>query len=171
MRATSLPVKPVSAELQRRVEAFLHREAHLLDEARFDEWNELFTADGMYWMPLTFDQPDPVHHASLFYENAMMREVRIRRLREQHAWSQQPRTHTSRVVGNVLVESSSEPGAPLIVRSTFHLMEWRKGRDLRLLGGSYHHRLEESGDGWRIKLKRVELISRDGVQDPLEIFV
>jgi benzoate/toluate 1,2-dioxygenase beta subunit len=160
----------IPADLHRRVEAFLHYEAYLLDQARFEEWNELFCEDGMYWMPLTFDQPDPIHHASLFYENAMMREVRVRRLRQQHAWSQQPRTHTARLVGNIIAQPSPEAGASLFVHSTFHLMEWRKGRDLRLLGGSYQHTLVERGESWRIKLKRVDLISRDGPQEPLEIF-
>ena len=32
-------------------ERFLIHEARLLDEARFDEWLALFTADAWYWVP------------------------------------------------------------------------------------------------------------------------
>lgn len=31
---------------------FVHAEARMLDEGRFDDWLTLWAADGMYWMPL-----------------------------------------------------------------------------------------------------------------------
>ena len=34
------------------VQQFLYREAHLLDQRRFDEWLALFTTDVRYWMPV-----------------------------------------------------------------------------------------------------------------------
>src|ERR1700676_892500 len=37
---------------------FVYREARLIDEKRLDEWYELFTDDGLYWMPLVRGQPD-----------------------------------------------------------------------------------------------------------------
>lgn len=169
---TSAQAHPVSsaADLQRDIEQFLYQEAWLLDHRQWDDWDNLFTEDGLYWVPLVHGQSDPYSHVSLFCENAVMRDVRIRRLEQQHAWSQQPPTHTARVVGNVQIDLQEDPAA-LMVRSTFHLTEWRKGRELRVLGGSYLHDLRKRGDRWRILLKRVNLINCDGIHDPLEIFI
>ncbi len=169
MRSAS--AKDIALQTQLSVQSFLHHEATLLDNRALAEWNGLFTDNGIYWVPLSFDQPDAVNHASLFYENAMMREVRIRRLDQVRAWSQHPRTRTARLIGNIVIEPCAGPVEELTVRSTFHLLEWRKGRELRLLGGGYTHTLIQEGGSWRIKLKRVDLIDRDGVHEPFEMFI
>jgi benzoate/toluate 1,2-dioxygenase beta subunit len=150
------------------VSAFLFHEARLLDARRWHEWLELFTPDGMYWAPLTHDQPDPVNHVSLFYEDAMLRDVRARRLEEKRAWSQQPVTQAARIVGNIIVLSAQDD--VFIVGSTFHMLEWRR-QEHRMLGGQYTHTLRRSGNSWRIALKRIDLINREGVQDTLETFL
>ena len=49
----------------RSVEKFLFYEARLLDQGRLEEWGQLFTDDGIYWVPATVDQPDPIPHVSL----------------------------------------------------------------------------------------------------------
>ena len=45
-----------------RCEQFLVHEARLLDEARFDEWLALFTADGWYWVPSEPEPGQPARH-------------------------------------------------------------------------------------------------------------
>ena len=69
---------------------FVYREARLLDEKRFDEWYELFTEDGFYWVPLAHDQVDPLDHTSLAYEDRLLLKLRIERLKSPRAFSQQP---------------------------------------------------------------------------------
>lgn len=150
------------------VSAFLFHEARLLDQRRWQDWLALFAEGGMYWAPLTFDQPDPIDHASLFYEDALLREVRAQRLEEKRAWSQQPVTQAARIVGNVTL--LPEQDGNIVVTSTFHMLEWRR-RDQRLLGGQYTHWLRREAGGLRIVLKRVDLINREDVQDTLETFV
>jgi 3-phenylpropionate/cinnamic acid dioxygenase small subunit len=44
---------------------FVVREARVLDEHRFEDWLDLFTEDGHYWMPLEWGQTDPVLVGSL----------------------------------------------------------------------------------------------------------
>lgn len=152
-----------------RIIQFLHAEAHLLDQAQYREWDALFTEDGMYWVPLTHEQEDPFNHTSLFFEDSILRDVRIRRLAQPHAWSQDPPTRTARIVGNIMVtESSAER---MVVRSSFQMVEWRKRREQRLLAGAYVHHLVADGDSFKISLKRVNLINCDGVQDPFEVFI
>ncbi|WP_207459919.1 aromatic-ring-hydroxylating dioxygenase subunit beta [Azospirillum sp. SYSU D00513] len=163
----------------RSIERFLYREARLLDERRWSEWLALFAEDGVYWAPLTHDQPDWIDHASLFHEDALMRQVRARRLEEKRAWSQQPPTHTARIVGNVHFDEEARwpgpgpgqgPEPRIVVRSTFHVMEWRHDTK-RLLGGFYTYHLLPEGESFRIALKRVDLIDREGAHEMLEVFL
>ena len=155
-------------DLLAEVSAFLFHEARLLDQRDWDAWLALFAKDGMYWAPLTHDQPDPIDHVSLFYEDALLREVRARRLEEKRAWSQQPVTQAARIVGNVFVRSAY--GSDAVVCSTFHMLEWRR-HEHRMLGGQYTHTLRRHGSSWQIVLKRIDLINREGVQDTLETFL
>ena len=62
-------------------ERFLLQEARLLDEARFDDWLALFTADAWYWVPSEPDQADPAETVSLIYDDRRLLETRVRRLR------------------------------------------------------------------------------------------
>ena len=69
---------------------FVLREARLLDEKRFDEWYELFTDDGIYWMPLEWGQTDPQLTTSLMYEDKLLLTIRIERLKGKRTYSQKP---------------------------------------------------------------------------------
>ncbi len=69
---------------------FVQAEARLLDAKRFDDWNTLFTDDAFYWLPATPDQPDPDNWTSHLYEDKLLRDVRIERLKSARAFSQQP---------------------------------------------------------------------------------
>jgi len=129
----------------------------------------LFTGDGHYWVPLTRGQPNPHDHASLFHENAILRDVRIRRLEEAHAWSQQPPTRAVRLIGNIMIETAEAD--EIVVRSAFQLTEWRKARDVRLVSGHYRHNLVRTGSTFGIRLKRVDLVNCDGIHDPFELFL
>lgn len=158
-------------DFQHDIEQYLYREAAFLDDRDWEGWEALFADGGTYWVPLAHDQKDALNHASLFYEDAMMREVRRRRLEHVRAWSQLPATQTARVVGNVMITSGSRSQGELTVRSTFQLAEWRARRDLRQLAGRYTHTLVLVEDEWRIRQKRVDLINCDGVHHALEVFI
>jgi benzoate/toluate 1,2-dioxygenase beta subunit len=151
------------------VSAFLVQEAHLLDEGRLRDWDALFAEGGRYWVPLQPLQPDPHRHASLFYEDEVMRDVRIRRLEEAHAWSQQPPTRAARLVGNIMIVR--EEAGLIETRASFQLSEWRKGRTLHHLAGHYSHHLVREGGALRIQLKRVDLLNCDGIHEPFELFL
>ncbi|WP_239018208.1 aromatic-ring-hydroxylating dioxygenase subunit beta [Sphingomonas flavalba] len=158
------------ADILAAVTAFLFEEAALLDQRRWFDWLELFTPDGMYWAPLRPDQPDPINHVSLFYEDAMMREVRARRLEEKRAWSQQPQVHAARIVGNIRLGTATVPGET-VVHSTFLMAESRLSLPQRLLSGFYTHRLLPRGDGFAIVEKRIDLIDSEEVHATLEAFL
>jgi len=158
----------VDEAIKSEIEQFLYREARLMDRGEWEAWLDLFAEGGMYWVPLAHDQPDPVNHASIYYENAMMREVRVRRLRETRAWSQQPPTRTVRIVGNVTIEDASADAA--VALSSLHVMEFRPD-ERRLMGALCRHELTREGGDWRIALKRVDLADCDAPLLALELFL
>lgn len=159
----------VPGDTLRELEQFLYREARLLDERRFWEWDRLFTDSGMYWAPQQHGQANPFEHISLFWENRMLREVRIRRMENPRNWSQQPPTRTAHLVGNVMVEGLDRQGL-LVVSASFQVSEWRLVQ--RQLAGRYTYKLaSQEGGGWKIQLKRVDLINCNDVFANLEVFV
>src|ERR1700742_5351802 len=72
-----------------RCTLFLEREARLLDEAKFDDWLALFTADAWYWVPSEPGQADPHHTVSLIYDDRRLLETRVRRVASPRLYSQE----------------------------------------------------------------------------------
>src|SRR5882724_9750194 len=104
MTLTMGRAEPATLPDLREVEAFLFREAMLLDEKRWPEWLALYTEDCFYWAPSVMGQADPINTISLFAENRMMMEMRVIRVTHPHAFSQEFPTRTSHVVGNIMVD-------------------------------------------------------------------
>src|SRR5882757_9328903 len=82
----------VTAELLTDVSQFLFKEAQCLDSRGFEDWLHLWSPEGMYWVPHAHEQSSPKDHISLFWEDATLREVRVRRVTNARNWSQQPAT-------------------------------------------------------------------------------
>ena len=97
---------------QAAVERFLYQEARLLDDGNFAQWVDLFTEDGLYWVPSGQDGPAE-QAVALIYDNTHRLRERLTRMGSRAFWAQQPPTHTTRLVGNVLVEPSDGPGQHL----------------------------------------------------------
>ncbi len=153
----------------RRLEQFLFHEARLLDQRRLNEWMDLWTDAGMYWIPQQHDQPSPHDHISLAWEGKMLREVRTRRLSNVRNWSQQPHTRTARLVGNVSAAGVDANG-DWVVHAVFQLSEWRN-EELRQLAGALTYKLRPNGDSWKLHMKRVDLVNCDAVHQNLQVFV
>lgn len=62
----------------------------LLDEARYDEWLALFTAQGWYWVPSEPGQQSPRDAISLRYDDRRLLETRVRRLMSTPPHVRQP---------------------------------------------------------------------------------
>ncbi len=153
----------VSLETQRAVEQFLFHQAEIVDEKRWDDWLALFTPDGKYWMPAEIDQENAEGVPNIFYEDIYLMEMRIKRVCHPNAHSQAPTQRMSRVVSNVIIESET-PNGDIIVRSKFHLVEYRLETQ-RFFGGKYRHHLVRDGDSYKIKLQRVDIANVEGPFD------
>jgi len=145
-----------ASDALREIEQFLYRQSELLDGKRWQDYLDLFTDDGVYWMPVTPEQTEWDSSPSIFAEDKYMMEVRMRRITHPTAWSQLPMWGTSHVIGNVVIESESH--GEYGVRSRFHMMELRRD-DVRHFGGTYRHVLVRDGGQLKIKLQRVDMFN------------
>jgi 3-phenylpropionate/cinnamic acid dioxygenase small subunit len=121
--ASQLPL-----ELRVAVQEFLTHEAELLDDRRFEEWLELFTDDVTYEAPIRVTRRTPhptvVDDISFFDENLHSLTLRVRRLRTDVAWCEDPPSHTRRFVTNIRVRQADSEDE-LAVRSSLLLFRSR----------------------------------------------
>lgn len=150
------------------IEQFLYQEARLLDEQRWEEWNALFTDDGIYWAPASPDQPDATHHVSLMHENALLRAVRIKRFRHPNAFSLQPRPRTVHTVSNIMLDGV-EANGDCVVTSRFVMAQYRREKQ-DIFIGTYTHRLHATPGGYRIALKKAELVNCDAPMENVLVY-
>lgn len=144
--------------LVRTVEEFLYTEARLLDEREFEAWMALFAVDGIYWIPATPGQEDPLGEVSIAYEDRQLIDVRVRRLRHPENYADQPPARTRRVMGNVMLEDGAD--GTTVVRSNFTLVEIQNDEQ-RMFAGEYVHTLRPRDDSFEIVQKRVNLLNCD----------
>jgi benzoate/toluate 1,2-dioxygenase beta subunit len=149
--------------LQHAVEQFLYRQAELLDAKRWQDYIDLFTDDGVYWMPARREDTTWDGVPSIFAEDKNLMHVRMGRVQHPDAWSQRPLWGTNHVVGNVIVERIDANG-DLVARSRFHMLELRRD-NVRHFAGSYVHHLKKAADGYRIKLQRVDMTNAEAAFD------
>ena len=141
-------------------------EARLLDDGKFDAWLALFTPEAWYWVPSEPDQADPVETVSLIYDDRRLLETRVRRLASPRMYSQEPRSRTSRMIGNVSIEESGKNACT--VHSKFMMIEYRREQQ-RLFGGTARHRLVQADGRVMIAWKRVDLVNCDAPLDGITI--
>jgi ethylbenzene dioxygenase subunit beta len=145
-------------------ERFLIREAHLLDERRFEEWLALFDQDCLYWLPIGEDESEL--EPSIVYDPRPRLEERVFRLIETRAYAQEPPSRTQHNVTNVEVEDGGAAGL-VRLRCNVTILEVRSGDALQaglgtpqLLAGRCEYLLRQ-GPEWRIARKVVRLLTRD----------
>jgi len=150
------------------VTAFLFRESRLLDERRFEEWRDLFTEDGVYWVPARAEQDDPLHEVSIFYDDRAMMAARIRRLRHPRMHAEMPPSRAIRSVTNIEVAAPDAEGV-VEVRSVLAMTEFRDGAQTAY-HGRVSWRLVPAQEGvFRIRLKRVDLVNAEGMHHGMTV--
>ena len=164
VKTRAAPRRPNGHDTLRDVEQLLYRQAECLDSKRWRDFIELFTEDGTYWMPAAPEQTNGDGVPSIFWEDRNLMTVRLKRLTHPRAWSQKTAWGTNHVVGNVTIEKEDASSGDLVVRSRFHMMEFRNDTT-RHFAGSYIHHLKKTKAGHRIELQRVDMVNGEGPYD------
>jgi len=149
---------------------FVIREARLLDEKRFDDWYRLFTEDAFYWVPLTPGQPDPLRHNSLAYEDKLMLQLRIERLKSPRAFSQQPASRCHHLLQTPEVEKADGGKGEYLTRTQMIYTETRGDESQRYAATAWHSLIRINNELF-IKLKRVDILNSDAALPSIQLFL
>ena len=149
---------------------FVVHESRLLDAKRYEEWNALFTADAVYWVPLVPDQPDGLNHTSHMYEDKLLRDLRIERLKSPRAFSQQPPSRAHHLLQMPIVDVADAAQNRFVMRTPFHYTEAQGDETLHLVGTVFHHLTLHDGR-LLMRLKRVDLLNPDAALPAVQLFI
>jgi 3-phenylpropionate/cinnamic acid dioxygenase small subunit len=149
---------------------FVVREARLIDEKRFEDWYELFAEDGYYWVPAAPGQADPLNHNSLAYEDKLLLQLRIERLKSPLAYSQKPASRCHHLLQAPEVEKRDPQRGEYLTRTQFIYTETR-GDDSQRYAATAWHTLVSVDGRLRIKLKRVDLLNCDAAMPSIQLFL
>lgn len=149
---------------------FVVQESRLLDERRLDEWNALFTDDAYYWVPLAQDQPDGINQTSHMYEDKLLRDLRIQRLKSPRAFSQQPPSRCHHLLQTPLIERFEPASNQYRLRTQFLYTELQVDEQNHFVG-TFFHELTMRADGLRMTLKRVNLLNSDSALPAIQLFI
>jgi ethylbenzene dioxygenase beta subunit len=145
----------VSPDVREEVLEFLYHEAELVDAGRFEEWLGLMTDDVQYHMParLTRERggaPDWSVEMQFFWDDRATLELRVRRLRTDFAWAEDPPSRTRHFVSNVRIAPAAAPGA-LDVRSNVLIYRNRgESAQYELICGERRDQLRRTDGGWKL---------------------
>lgn len=149
---------------------FVVREARMLDEHRFEDWLDLFTEDGHYWMPLEWGQTDPVLVGSLMYEDKLLLRIRVDRLKGNRTFSQKPKSRCHHVLQAPTIDRRDDAAGEYHLYTPFHYVETRLD-DQNLYAGWARHHLVVVDGALRIRLKRVDLVNCDAAFGNIQLFM
>ncbi len=138
------------------VTQFIYREARLQDEHRYDEWESLWTDDGVYWVPANGEGGDPEQVMSIIYDNRSRIALRIRQYHTGKRFSQTPQSRLRRLISNI--EVMEDDGSELSVGSNVLIFENQTRGDV-LWAARTEYRLRRVDGALRMARKTVNLVN------------
>jgi p-cumate 2,3-dioxygenase beta subunit len=137
-----------------QVEDFLYHEAALLDEWKLSEWEALLTDDAGYYVPPN-DQLEGNHRSTLFIVADDRERIRQRiiRINDPNCHAEFPKSRTRRMISNVRIVEVE--GDLVTVSANFVCYRFRRYERIREYVGGYRYILQQAGDSFRIKERRV----------------
>lgn len=139
---------------------FVYDEVRMLDEGRYDDWLNLWTEDGIYWMPLDWKQKDEINETSLMYEDQFMLRLRVERLTGARTFSQKPKSRCHHVIQRPYVDKIDNDAGAFLLTTQMHYVETRLD-DQFLLALTAQHELVLKDDALKIARKRVDILNCD----------
>lgn len=139
------------------------READLLDRRDYHTWQELYTADGRYVVPIDRGTDDFDNTLNMIYDDARMRGMRVVRMTEGYAIAAVDAAVTTRTVSRFVAETVTDDEVHL--RAAQILIAYKRGRhDIWAGDLEYRIRLGATPADDRIALKVIRLVdSEDAV--------
>ena len=153
-------------DLMREIEDFLHVEADLLDERRYEAWLDLFTEDVRYWMPIrknvAFEdrakETTAEDDIAWIDDDKLTLSKRVQQLLTGIHWAEEPVSRVSHIVSNIRL---AEPvariaeGESALVKCRFLVYHNRLETETDLLVGRREDTLRRVGGGLKITRRKI----------------
>jgi 3-phenylpropionate/cinnamic acid dioxygenase small subunit len=140
------------------VTQFIYREARLQDDHAYDEWESLWTDDGIYWIPANGEGTDPENEMSIIYDNRSRIALRVRQFHTGKRFSQTPRSRLRRIVSNI--ELLRHDAQQIVVTSNAMVFESGRRGDT-VWASRNEYTLRREGEGLRMATKKVILVNNE----------
>ncbi|RNF32825.1 aromatic-ring-hydroxylating dioxygenase subunit beta [Paracoccus methylarcula] len=137
---------------------FVYDEAWMLDQGQYHDWLDLWLPDAIYWMPLNWNQQDPINETSLLYEDNFMLRLRVERLHGARTFSQKPKSRCHHLLNRPRIEEISDDEARAVTQ--MHYIETRLDEQM-LLALTVRHHLKRVEGRIMIAGKRVDILNCD----------
>jgi benzoate/toluate 1,2-dioxygenase beta subunit len=155
-----------------QIQAFIHREARLLDDRQWDDWLQCYRDDVVYWMPSWDDDDtlteDPQKEISLiYYPNREGLEDRVYRIKtERSGATSMPEPRTTHLVSNLeILESDAEV---VKLRFNWQTNSYRYQTTQMFFGTSFYS-LDISGEQPKIFEKKI-ILNNDYINQVIDIY-
>jgi benzoate/toluate 1,2-dioxygenase beta subunit len=153
------------------IQAFLYREARLLDDEQWDDWLACYDTEVRFWMPSWDDDgtlvSDPEREISLiYYPSRQGLEDRIFRIKTERSSATMPDTPTSHNIANVELEQVD--GAVHTVRFNWHTLSHRYHTNYSHFGMS-RYVIDFSGPAPKI-LDKYVVLKNDYISQVIDIY-
>jgi len=138
------------------------KEAEALDAKDYKSWEQMYTDDGIYVIPIDPDTDDFASSLNMVYDDARMRRLRVQRMLQGYSPSAVAAARTVRVISRFTVQERTDTSVTL--RSA-QIVNAFKRNEFLTLGADLTHTIVfgDEGDD-KIALKVVRLIdSEDAV--------
>ena len=147
-----------TSDAVRDIEQFLYREARLADEHLYEQWEALWTADGVYWVPANGGDCDPERDMSIIYDNRSRISLRVKQLMTGKRHTQEPQSGLRRLISNV--ELLGEQNGDTSVAANMIIFETNQRGDT-VWGARNMYRLRHIDGVWRMAFKKVTLVNNE----------
>ena len=144
--------------LLRRIEQFIYQEARLQDEHAYEDWEQLWTDDAIYWVPANGADIDPDQQMSIIYDNRSRIGVRVRQLLTGKRYTQEPKSSIRHFVTNI--EVLDRDGADISVGCNVMVYESNL-RGETIWAARTEYLLRETDGAFRMARKKVALVNSD----------
>jgi 3-phenylpropionate/cinnamic acid dioxygenase small subunit len=152
--------------LKEEVEAFLYREAELLDERRYEEWLALFSDDAQYFMPMRRNVPHDETEREFtrsgadvnwFDEGKDTLTRRVKQILTGIHWAEEPPSRICHMISNIQIDAVAPGAVEITVKSRFLVYRNRVETETDFLVGKREDRLRRVDGAWRIARRKIVL--------------
>jgi 3-phenylpropionate/cinnamic acid dioxygenase small subunit len=138
------------------------REAEALDDKDYKSWEQMYTDDGVYVVPIDPDTEDFESSLNMVYDDKRMRRLRVERMVQGYSPSAVAAARTVRVISRFTVSEVTDTS--VTIRSAQILNAFKRNEFLTLGANLTHTVVFDDEGSEKISLKVIRLIdSEDAV--------